>query len=199
MNNDTYVYEIDGNIYINLTNRCSNACEFCVRNTHKQYESYNLWLKKEPTAEEVIELLPQKLKGREVVFCGYGEPLYRLDAIEEIAAVLKKRGAKTVRLNTNGQAGLIVGDGVAGRISGLIDKVSVSLNAVTPGEYQKICRCRFGEMGYFEMLKFAKEVADEGIEVVFSVISTMPAADIEKARTIAERCGATLKIRELIV
>lgn len=197
--NDTYVYEIDGNIYINLTNRCSNACEFCVRNTHKQYETYNLWLTKEPTAEDVIALLPEDLKGREVVFCGYGEPLYRLDAIEEIAEVLKKRGAKTVRINTNGQAGLIVGDGVAKRIRGLIDKVSVSLNAVNSREYQKICRCRFGELGYFDMLKFAKEAADEGIEVVFSVISTMSQTDIEKARQIAERVGAKLRVRELIV
>lgn len=196
---DTYVYEIDGKIYINLTNRCSIACKFCVRNTHKQYESYNLWLEKEPSADDVIALLPENLKGLEVVFCGYGEPLYRLDVIEEVAEVLKIRGAKTVRLNTNGQAGLIVGNGVAKRLKGLIDKVSVSLNAVTAGEYQKICRCKFGEMGYFDMLKFAKEAVAEGIEVAFSVISTMPPDQIEKAKAIAERVGAELKVRELIV
>lgn len=195
---DTYVYQIDGKIYINLTNRCSNACEFCVRNTHSRYETYDLWLEKEPAAEEVIALLPENLGGREVVFCGYGEPLYRLDAIEIIAAVLKSRGA-TVRINTNGQARLIAGEGVAERLKGLVDKVSVSLNAVTAEEYQKICRCRFGTEGYYAMLDFAKEAAEQGIEVAFSVISTLPADEIEKAREIAESLGAKLRVRELIV
>ena len=29
---DTITYELGNNLYINLTNRCSNDCEFCVRN-----------------------------------------------------------------------------------------------------------------------------------------------------------------------
>ena len=35
---DTYVYELDGNLYINLTNKCSNKCEFCVREGKTSYE-----------------------------------------------------------------------------------------------------------------------------------------------------------------
>lgn len=53
MNTLTYVY--DNKIYLNLTNKCSNNCEFCIRHTGDGVLDYYLWLDKEPTANEVIE------------------------------------------------------------------------------------------------------------------------------------------------
>ena len=69
-----FVYEYGDSLYINLTNRCSNACEFCIRNFSDGVGEDNLWLELEPTYEQVIEdlsLFPLK-KYKEIVFCGFG-------------------------------------------------------------------------------------------------------------------------------
>ena len=42
-------------VYVNLTNRCPCACTFCLRQTKEMEEGHSLWLKKEPTVEEVIQ------------------------------------------------------------------------------------------------------------------------------------------------
>ncbi|MBR1746689.1 MAG: TatD family nuclease-associated radical SAM protein [Clostridia bacterium] len=191
------VYEIDNNVYINLTNRCSNACVFCVRTTSDEYEQFDLWLKKEPTVEEVLDELKKHDEGKEYVFCGYGEPLYRLDAIIEIGRWLKSKG-KTVRLNTNGQADLIVGPNVAERLVGAVDIVSVSLNEVTPEAYQKICVCEFGEEGYRSMLRFAEDCVKAGIRTKLSIVDILGEEKKRTAKKIADEIGAELRVRELI-
>ena len=190
------VYDIDDNVYINLTNRCSNACTFCVRTTSDEYEPYDLWLKKEPTVEEVIQEL-KKHDGKEYVFCGYGEPLYRLDAIIEIGKYLKSQGKK-VRVNTNGQADLIVGPGVAERLVGAVDSVSISLNEVTPEDYQTICRCQYGQEGYFSMLRFAKDCVKAGLKTKLSIVDLLGKDKTAKAKKIADEIGAELRVRALI-
>lgn len=190
------VYEIDGNVYINLTNRCSNACVFCVRTTSTEYEQYDLWLKKEPTVAEVEEEL-KKHEGKEYVFCGYGEPLYRLDAVIEIGKWLKSRGKK-VRINTNGQADLIVGPNVAERLVGAVDTVSISLNEVSPEAYQKICVCRYGQEGYFSMLRFAEDCVKAGLKTKLSIVDILGPEKTAAAQKIADEIGAELRIRELI-
>ena len=190
------VYEIDNNVYINLTNRCSNACTFCVRTTSDEYKRYDLWLKKEPTVAEVEEELTRH-EGKEYVFCGYGEPLYRLDAVVEIGKWLKSRGKK-VRINTNGQADLIVGPNVADRLKGAVDTVSISLNEVTPEDYQKICRCQYGQEGYFSMLRFASDCVKAGIKTKLSIVDILGPDKTAAAKKIAEEIGAELRIRELI-
>lgn len=191
------VYKIDNGVYINLTNKCSNNCSFCVRSTSARYDEYDLWLKKEPTAEEVIKEIDERFPdAEEYVFCGYGEPLYAFDTLIKVAEELKKRGKRT-RLNTNGQADLIVGEGVAKKIKGLIDTVSISLNAPNAKEYNEICRCAFGKKGFDSLVKFAKECKNEGINTVFSVVKT-PGFDVEKAEEFAKNAGIKLRVRELI-
>ena len=91
---DTYVYELDDNLYINLTNRCSNNCSFCVRNGHEGYFGNKLWLQKEPSAEDVLSAIDYGKKYRQVVFCGFGEPTERADVLVEIAREVKRRGEK---------------------------------------------------------------------------------------------------------
>lgn len=196
MKNNTIVYDIDDKTYINLTNECSNNCTFCLRRNHDGIENYYLWLTKKPTAKEVISEL-EKRKVEKAVFCGFGEPLYALDVLLEVAKYLKKIGA-SVRVNTNGQAKLIAGSGVVKKMKGLVDVVSVSLNASTAEKYQNLCHSIFGEQGFYALLDFAKELKEEGIKVVFSVVDTIGAEEIEACRKVAESVGAEFRVRTYI-
>ena len=50
----TILYDVHDNLYVNLTNQCSCACTFCLRQTRDHMENSGvLWLDREPTAEEV--------------------------------------------------------------------------------------------------------------------------------------------------
>lgn len=194
---DTYVYEIGGSLYINLTNRCSNACGFCVRNDGKNYDGYDLFLRREPAAGEVLSLVGDPLKYHEIVFCGYGEPTCRYDEMMVVARQLKIAGAK-LRLNTNGQGDLIVGRDISGELAQCFDTVSISLNAVTSEKYQEICKSEYGNQAFDALIGFAARCARAGINVVMSVVDILPAEDIETARAIAKSCGAAFRLRELI-
>ena len=51
----TILYRVHHGLYVNLTNRCSCACTFCVRGLSDSVgEAESLWLSREPTYEEVI-------------------------------------------------------------------------------------------------------------------------------------------------
>lgn len=194
-----YVYTVDNNIYINLTNRCSNRCEFCVRYYDKPIYG-DLWIKDEPTAEQVIEILDRDydLKNYgEVVFCGYGEPTYRFDAIEKISAYVRAKGAKT-RINTNGQANEILGEDISERISKCIDTINISLNATDAVKYDRICHSDYGERAFDIMLDFAKKCVSHGANVVLSVVDVIGEEEIKKARHIAQNVGAKLRVRQLL-
>lgn len=197
MNTLTYVY--GKKIYINLTNECSNRCEFCIRNNNDGVAEYYLWLDKDPTSAEVIEDL-KKYDFKEytqAVFCGFGEPLYALPVMLEVADWLKAQGIET-RLNTNGQAGLIIGRGVAEQLAGKIDVVSISLNASDAEKYNAVCHCCFGDAGYYEMLKFAIDCRKHNIRTVFSVVDVIGDEEVEKCRKIAESIGVEYRVRKYI-
>ncbi|MBD5086294.1 MAG: radical SAM protein [Clostridiales bacterium] len=197
--NETYVYTVDQNIYINLTNRCSNRCEFCVRYYDKPIYG-DLWIKSEPTADEVIAILEKDYdlsKYGEVVFCGYGEPTYRFDAIEKIADYVHSKGAKT-RINTNGQANEILGEDISDRIVKSIDTINISLNATDKVKYDKICHSAYGERAFDIMLDFAKKCVNAGGNVVLSVVDVIGEEEIEKAKEIARSVGAKLRVRALL-
>lgn len=197
MNTITYVY--DDKIYLNLTNKCSNNCEFCIRRNNDGLLDYYLWLDKEPTADEVIaDLEKYELdKYDEAVFCGFGEPLYAIDVLIETADWLKAHGVKT-RLNTNGQAGLISGPDTALKLKGRIDTVSISLNASDAEKYQKICHCKFNEEGFFEMLRFAVQCKKEGIRAVLSVVDVIGEEEVEKCRKVAKNVGVDFRVRTYV-
>lgn len=53
---NTLVYLLDGKIYINLTNKCTNDCIFCLRKDKDDVVGQTLWLDNEnSTAQDVIE------------------------------------------------------------------------------------------------------------------------------------------------
>lgn len=201
MNN--FVYILDNTIYINLTNKCSNKCSFCIREQNDGIKDGNnmqtLWIERDPTADEVIEQLPENIDdyNEEVVFCGFGEPTYNLEALEEVAEYLHCIN-KTTRINTNGQANLIAEVDVSSLIADCCDVVNISLNAPTAKEYQKICHSIFGEKAFFEMLDFAKNCKRRGAKVVFSVVDVLPESDIELCKKLAKDTGVDFRLREKI-
>ena len=92
----TITYEYEGALYVNLTNKCNCNCEFCLRHGKAQgsiYTEDSLWLEREPTRQEALDsfLGRDVCSYREIVFCGYGEPTYRLDDILWLVDQLKER------------------------------------------------------------------------------------------------------------
>lgn len=193
---DTYTYTIGNKIYVNLTNRCSNDCEFCVRRTDA-FKEIGLWLEHEPTAEEVINSFENLDAAEEVVFCGYGEPMYRLGVMLEVAEYVKGKG-KPTRVNTNGQAALILGEGVPEKLCGKLDTVNVSLNAMTAKGYQELCHSEFGEKAFYAMLDFAKECKKYVPKVVFSIVDVVGEEEIARARDISAAVGVDLRVRRYV-
>lgn len=188
-------YEIRDSLYLNITNRCTNECYFCVRYFSDFVKGHNLKLDSEPSVKEVLEAVNTPEKYKEIVFCGYGEPTLRLDALKEIAAAMKKRGKK-VRLITNGHGNLINNRSIAGELAGLVDKVSVSLNVDTEEKYNKVCGPKFGAGTFKEVKRFINECKNAGIEVEVTCLD-IPEADIEKCRDIAEKeLGAAFRLRK---
>ena len=196
----TITYEVGNGLYVNTTNRCSNACEFCVRATVESYYG-DLWLENEPTVDEICEsILTRDLsKYTEIVFCGYGEPTERIDDILAVARRVKAVCNLPIRINTNGQGSMIAGRDITPELAGLIDVVSISLNTADAESYQAICHSRFGTAAYQGLLDFAKAAKRYVPKVVLSVVdTTIPDAEIEECRKIAEYCGVTLRVREFI-
>ncbi len=198
----TIAYVFENTLYLNITNKCTNACDFCVRTVADGYYSENsLWLEHEPSLDEILSAVSEyRLDDyKEVVFCGYGEPTCRLDVMLQVCRFIRKKSHVKIRLNTNGHASLIGERDVASLFEGLFDTVSVSLNAADAGTYQKICHSKFGEAAFDGMLTFAREVKKYVPEVLFSVVrTTIPDSEIEKCKKIANEYGIRLRIRELV-
>lgn len=194
---DTFVYQLEDSLYINLTNRCSNSCVFCVRNNHDGMADYNLWLDREPEADEVIKLIGDPRQYREIVFCGFGEPTERLDALLQTAAYVKQNGGR-VRVNTNGHASLIAGYDVTPRLEGLVDVLSISLNASNAQEYQRQCNCRYGEQGFDAMLDFAVKAKRYVPQVIFSIVDVLSPQEQEACKKLCADLDVPLRIRSMI-
>lgn len=184
--------------YVNSTNRCSCACTFCLRNTKEMLESNSLWLKKEPTVEMIInEFEKYDLTAfKEVVFCGFGEPLTRHDDLMEVAKYLKaKRPDLPTRINTNGLSSITIGRDITPDFKGLIDRVSVSLNAPTKEEYYELTRSRYGIDSFDYMLDFTKKCKEYVPGVVLTVVDIIGEEKIAKCQEIADEIGVILRVR----
>lgn len=186
------------NVYVNLTNRCTCSCSFCLRVTKKFGEENSLWLKTEPTAADVIAEFAQcdLAKMPEIVFCGFGEPTMRLDVLLEVAAYLKNRDSSVkIRINTNGLAELEYQREIAPLFKGLIDTVSISLNASTPEEYNRVTKNKFGLVSHEAMLLFARRCTAYVPEVVLTVVDCIGAEEIEACRRLCDKIGVPLRVR----
>lgn len=198
----TITYELGNSLYVNVTNRCSNDCSFCVRNEHNGVNGKdNLWLEREPSVEEIKADFEKRdlSKYDAVVFCGYGEPMMRTDAVLEVARWLRENNPTLkIRVNTNGQANLINKRDITPELEGIFDCVSISLNTDSAEKYQKLCKSEFGEAAYEELQNFARLAKRYVPEVVFSVVDILPKDEIENCRKIAEDCGVSFRVRKFI-
>lgn len=195
----TITYAGRNSIYVNMTNRCPCACTFCLRhNKDYVFNSDSLWLDREPTVEEACESIMgwDLSKYDEIVFCGYGEPTERLDDLLEVAKYIRANSNIPIRINTNGLADLIWNKSTAPMLKGLIDTVSISLNATNKEDYLKVVRPKFGIGSYDAMLQFAKECTEYVPSVIMTVVDVVTSKEEQEAcRKICESVGATLRIR----
>ena len=201
----TISYEYEGSLYVNLTNKCDCACVFCLRHNGHKGSIYadDLWLEHEPTRQEALDdLLARDMSQyRELVFCGFGEPMFRWDDDAWLIDELKERGVKLppVRINTNGHANRILGRDITPELSGRVDIISVSLNGATQAEYTAVTQPSTGEQGWTDMLEFTKKAAQYVPSVVMTIVNKdKTEADIEACRKLAESLGAKLRVREYI-
>ena len=211
MQKNTFTYKIGTSLYINLTNKCPNACVFCIRDLSAGVGGYNLWLEREPTADEVIAEIEAVISSNangvttnkptvstinEIVFCGYGEPTYRLAEIAKIAAFCRSKNLLT-RLNTNGLGSLINGRDISKEVAACIHTVSVSLNAPSAERYRQLCKSEFGTAAFDALIEFGKRCLEHGAEVVFTVVDALTQTETAQCRKIAENLGAKFRVRHL--
>ncbi|HEX3026841.1 MAG TPA: TIGR04100 family radical SAM protein, partial [Clostridia bacterium] len=179
----TITYRIGKSLYVNITNRCPNRCAFCIRNYDNGVGSADsLWLEHEPSADEILRdiLKNDLLAFDELVFCGYGEPLERLDDVVFLCKKIREQSDIRIRINTNGQADLIHQKETAPALKGLVDIISISLNAPDAESYQRLCRSDFGENAFDAVLKFTADCKKHIPRVIVSVVDVIPPDEVEK-------------------
>jgi TatD DNase family protein len=186
------VYKIGDGLYVNLTNRCPNRCAFCVKESAEGVAGYGLKLRAEPTTREIINAIGNPAQYAEVVFCGFGEPTVRWITVKEVARWVKKNGGR-VRLNTNGLSALINGTDITKEMPGLIDEVSVSLNAADENTYKTLCKPRYGEMAWPAVIDFIHK-ASKAVKTRASMVRHASVYERD-VRRLAEDLGVPLKVR----
>lgn len=192
------VYTYGGGLYINMTNRCTNRCAFCVRQMVDGLGGANsLWLEKEPSVEEVIEELNKFQVGdyEEVIFCGYGEPTIRLPEVLEVSRYIKAHTGTQVRINTNGLSDRIHKKRTAPLLEGAVDRLSISLNEADAAAYYALCKPEFGEDSFDSILAFIKDAKQYVGHIAVSVVSCIPKESVEQCRQIARELGVDFKVR----
>ena len=169
-----------------FTNACDARCVFCPRTDDEwDVKGYDLRRQRDPSADEILGAMGDPSRFAEVVFCGLGEPTIRLDVVKRVAAAVKAQGGRT-RLNTNGHGDLIQGRPVAKELVGLIDVVSVSLNAQDRETFERHCPSSFSPDGWTPMLDFIRSAKALGLHVVCTVVDPLPGVDVEACRRLAE-------------
>lgn len=189
-------YTIRNNRYLNVTNRCSLRCRFCPKfNGEWSVREYNMRLRYEPTAEELIAAAGDPADYDEIVFCGMGETTMRLDVLLEVARVLRKKGAK-LRLNTSGVANIVHGRDVAPELARYIQSMSISLNAQNEQVYNQHCHPKLPGT-YASMLDFIRSAKAAGADVTVTAVDGLPGVDIAACEAIARELGVKFRRRVL--
>ena len=199
MNNIIYTYE--SGVYMNITNKCPCSCVFCIRHNGDGVGSADsLWLTKSPGFDEIkseidkFDFSPFK----EIVFCGYGEPTEELENLIKSAKYLKKKYGLKIRLNSNGLSDLINGEGSAKKLKGIVDSISISLNAPDAESYQRVCRSKYGDKAFPAIIKFANDCKQYIPSVKFSVVDIISPEEIEQCKKISDEMNIPLRIRAAI-
>lgn len=201
------VYRYKSGLYVNLTNRCPTACSFCVKNSWKMdYRGSDLDLKgAEPSPADVIAGAKAEWAAApfdELVFCGYGEPTMRLEALLACARMVRNGRAEPlpkglrIRLNTNGLANAVWGRNVVPEMKGLIDSVHVSLNAADAAGWRELMRPMepWAATGFEKVKEFIREAALLLPETVATAVEG-PGLDAAAFGGLARGLGAEVRLR----
>jgi len=194
----TITYTIDKSLYLNITNKCPNNCSFCIRSYSDTVgDADNLWLEREPSFDEIIcDIEKRNINDfNEVVFCGYGEPLERADDVVRICKYIKDKYNIKIRINTNGLGNKINNRDITNELAGLVDIISISLNAKNAEDYDKICKSVFGLEAFEHILEFTRACLDKITTVLMTVVDVLPAEDVAQCEKIAKDIGAEFRLR----
>ncbi len=191
---DTLSYKYGNSLYLNITNRCMMSCPYCIKQKWAgKFRGNTLNLSKEPTAQEVISSIDDPKKYDEIIFCGYGDSLIRLNEVKTIAAWIKSKGAK-VRINTAGLANKYHNRNILPELKGLVDIISVSLNGSNPQEHNKLNNPAFKEKSFDEIIDFIKQAKIYIPSVTVTAVE-LPGLDTEKIKKIADSLGVSFRSR----
>jgi TatD DNase family protein len=190
------VYKIRNSLYLNITNRCTNSCSFCVRFYTDYVKGHKLRLSHEPSEEELKNTIGNPSQYKEVVFCGYGEPFLRFDLVKSLSRWIKENKGM-VRINTNGHGNLINSRNILPELQGIVDSISISLDAQDEETYNRICKPVF-KNAFMEVINFIKE-SKKYIPHVEATVVELEGVDIEKCRKITDGLGIRLRVRKLHV
>lgn len=200
MTDDNLVYLLDKKVYINLTNACTNNCVFCIRTIKDDVVGANLFLSSENvSAKDVIaqlEAMKEKLSS-EIIFCGYGEPMLKLEVLKKVAKYIKEHYPNTIiRVNTNGHANLVYKKNVLPELKGLVDKFSISLNGENEEVYNKLSKPNV-EGAYSAVKDFIKEAVKEGFDTTATIVTGYKdyKVDMPKCIEITKELGAKFRER----
>lgn len=185
-------------IYINMTNRCSCACTFCLRSLKEFNEHNSLWLREEPTVDEVKAEFEKYdwFHVAEIIFCGFGEPTMRLDDMVEVGAWLKSVHPEIpIRVNTNGLSDLVFEKPTAQCLQGIVDTVSISLNSSDAQKYVDVTRNQFGLKSYQAMIDYAKDCQKYVPNVVMTVVDIIGEEEVAACRKVCDDNGLFLRVR----
>ncbi len=188
------------NLYINVTNHCNCSCTFCLRQKKHMAEQSTLWYKDgEPSLADfkaALDAVPWQY-FKEIVFCGFGEPTMRLDVLVELLHYVKKlQPSLPTRLNTNGLANLEYGEDITPKFKGVLDTISISLNASNAERYYELTRAKYGVKSYEAMLDFAQKAKAYVPNVVLTIVDHVEGPDeIAKCQKICDDRGLTLRVR----
>jgi TatD family-associated radical SAM protein len=135
---------------------------------------------------------------KEVVFCGFGEPTMQLDTLTELLRYVKEtHPGMPTRLNTNGLGELEYGREIAADFKGILDTISISLNASNAERYYELTRAKYGLQSYEAMLDFAEHSKKYVPHVVLTIVDKVEGPDeIARCREICAQRNLTLRVRE---
>lgn len=202
---ENYLYFLDEKPYINITNACTNNCVFCVRNQKDDVRGTTLWLEKDSVdSMDVIKQIKENekkiLSAGEIVFCGYGEPLIKINEVIQICKYLKENYSPVkIRINTNGHANAIHKKNIAPEIAPYIDSISISLNGENEELYNKVSNPKI-QNAYEEVKRFIRACVEEKIKTTASIVKNVPNYPVneERCEVIAKSLGAKFRAREFI-
>lgn len=192
------LYNMGNTLYINLTNKCQCDCVFCIR---KEFDSVrgndSLWLEHEPSMAEVIDEFKKYdlSKFKEIVFCGYGEPLLRMELVISVCKYIKTISNIKIRINTNGLSDLVYDKPTAHLLYGVIDSISISLNAPSAEEYLEVTNPPYGLKSFNGLLKFAEDCKKYVKQVQFSIVDVISDEQITRCKLLSNKMDIPLRIR----